>query len=128
MVRKVKAEATTLGLQVRRAIVATTTPPRVAGKEANREALREMIAGAAQRVEWGSKGGKHSREQAEKHMRGAQVCAARMLQRWAMMVREATPWAHRREKGRARMGTVLWAWRCVVKRRKGRQIQDQSQT
>ena len=97
-----------LGIQLRRAIVATHTKPRVVRDE-HYEALVQVLGGEMETADWGSKRTKELKGVMERHVQSAQTAAAQMLQGWSERVKVARKWTNWRERNRGRMGAVMWA-------------------
>ena len=62
VVEKVSQVPTTLGAQLRHAIVAAEAPMGLGARGQYKEAMREVVAGALQKIEWGKGSGTSSRE------------------------------------------------------------------
>ena len=76
VVEKVSQVPTTLGAQLRHAIVAAEAPMGLGARGQYKEAMREVVAGALQKIEWGKGSGKNSREVFERRVCAVQLNAA----------------------------------------------------
>ena len=119
---KVGATGSPAGRMVRTALAATEDSL-FEGREAGDlgfYAMASVIGGYVPGVEWGGGRTKGLRAVFEGQVQRVQTAAADMLVGWRDEVKEARKWTGRREQGRGRMGAVMWAWREVAARDRGR--------